>query len=92
MTFNLAYLVAACATVALVGGYAITVFKNVKLALLQVCILSATYGFIFVIVQMEDYSLLTGSIGLFVILGIIMFVSRKIDWYEIGKGEQKKIG
>ncbi len=34
---------------------------------------------------METYALLTGSIGLFMILGIIMFFTRKIDWYKVNK-------
>ena len=38
------------------------------------------YSFIFVIIQLEDYALLVGSIGLFLILALIMFASRKIDW------------
>jgi inner membrane protein len=29
---------------------------------------------------MEDYALLVGSIGLFLILGAVMYFSRKIDW------------
>jgi inner membrane protein len=32
---------------------------------------------------MEDYALLMGSIGLFFVLAIIMYLSRKIDWYAI---------
>jgi inner membrane protein len=45
-----------------------------------------------VVLQLEDVALLIGSIGLFGILGIIMFVSRKINWYkpveEIEKREE----
>jgi inner membrane protein len=40
------------------------------------------YGFMFVIIQLQDYALLVGSIALFVILGILMYLSRKIRWYE----------
>ena len=36
---------------------------------------------------MEDYSLLIGSIGLFAILGAVMYLSRKIDWYSIKTNE-----
>jgi len=46
--------------------------------------LTALYTFIFVIIQLEDYALLVGSIGLFLILGTIMMVSRKIDWGNDG--------
>jgi inner membrane protein len=46
--------------------------------------LSILYIFIFVIIQLEDFALLIGSIGVFVILALIMYFSRKIDWYSIG--------
>jgi len=53
------------------------------LALLISGILLILYTFIFVIIQLEDYALLIGSIGLFIILGLVMYISRKIDWYNI---------
>ena len=40
------------------------------------------YGFIYVILQLENYSLLVGSLGLFIALGITMYVTRKIKWYR----------
>jgi len=42
--------------------------------------LSVLYTFIYVIIQLEDYALLVGSIGLFMILAAVMYFSRKIDW------------
>ena len=42
--------------------------------------MTALYSFIFVIIQLENYALLVGSVGLFVILAIIMFATRRIDW------------
>ncbi|MFM8963565.1 MAG: inner membrane CreD family protein [Sphingomonadales bacterium] len=29
--------------------------------------------------------LLTGSIGVFIILGLVMYLSRKIDWYNLNQ-------
>jgi inner membrane protein len=40
---------------------------------------------------MEDYALLIGSIGIFLILGIVMYFSRKIDWYDIKIGKDDSI-
>ena len=39
--------------------------------------------------QLQDYALLFGNISLFVILGIIMYLTRKINWFELfnSKGE-----
>jgi inner membrane protein len=72
-------------------AYSKSVLKKNRLALLQGIVLSGLYTFVFFMIQLEEYALLVGSIGLFVILAITMFLTRKVDWYEIGsKGEEKK--
>jgi len=38
---------------------------------------------------MEEYALLMGSIGLFFVLAVIMFLSRKINWEDIGSSEKE---
>ena len=83
--FNIAYLVAAMATVSLIGMYAWSIFKSGKTAIGFTCALSALYTYIFILIQSEDYALLFGSIGLFFIIAIIMYYSRKIDWYANSK-------
>lgn len=42
------------------------------------------YGFLFVLLQLEDYALLLGSIGLFAILALVMYLTRRIDWFGMG--------
>lgn len=86
--FKTAYAISAIATVALVTLYAKAVFKKFSLAGLLGAILTGIYAFIYTILQMEDQSLLMGSIGLFIILAVIMFVSRKINWYSIGNNKE----
>ena len=81
--FNRAYLVASSAIIGMIGFYSISIFKNKKLTLLMSGVLILLYGFIFIILQLEDYALLMGSLGLFIVLALIMYLSRKIDWYEI---------
>ena len=44
-------------------------------------LLALLYGFFYSLLQLEDYALLLGSLGLFVILGTIMYLTRKVDWY-----------
>ncbi|NQU33113.1 MAG: cell envelope integrity protein CreD [Bacteroidetes bacterium] len=92
MLFNLAYLLAALLTLILVTGYTTAILKSKKIGGLIFGILVVLYTFIFTIIQLEDYALLIGSIGLFIILGIVMYLSRKIDWYElkIGHPETKE--
>lgn len=81
MNFNLAYLLAAGATIGAITVYSAAIFKNRKATLLSALILLLIYGFVFVIIQLQDYALLVGSIGLFLTLIIIMYLSRKIKWY-----------
>jgi len=83
--FNGAYLIAALATVILIGLYVLGIFKNVRIAAGFATALGALYSYIFILIQLQDYALLFGSVGLFVILAVIMFFSRKIDWYSAGK-------
>ncbi|PQJ09329.1 cell envelope integrity protein CreD [Flavipsychrobacter stenotrophus] len=79
--FNVAYLIASIATVMLISMYVWSIFKNTKTAIGFTCTLAGLYGYIFILIQSEDYALLFGSIGLFLILAVIMYYSRKIEWY-----------
>lgn len=78
--FLKAYLIAGTSVVVLITLYSKSILKNIKFPLFIGLSLTALYAFIYVIIQLENYALLVGSVGLFVILAIVMFVSRKIDW------------
>ncbi len=80
--FNWAYLISAGATVGLLGTYTKSVFQSLKSGLIFSAFLSGLYVFIFSLIQLQDRALLFGSIGLFIILAIVMYVSRKINWYS----------
>ena len=81
--FPYAYLIAAAATVILLGWYTQSLFKTGLTSLVFCCILSLLYLFIYILIQMQDNALLIGSIGLFGLLTGAMYISRKIDWYRI---------
>lgn len=78
--FLKAYLVAGISVIILITLYSKSILKTLKFPLFIGISLTALYTFIYVIIQLENYALLVGSIGLFLILAIVMFVSRKIDW------------
>lgn len=80
--FGKAYLVSTIAVVGLVVFYAASVFRMPRATRLLALVLLFVYGFMFTIIHQEDFALLIGSIGLFVVLGIVMALSRKIDWYN----------
>lgn len=78
--FLKAYLIAGISVVTLITLYSKSILKNIKFPIFIGLSLTALYAFIYVIIQLENYALLVGSVGLFTILAIVMFVSRKIDW------------
>ena len=78
--FRPAYLVAALMTTILITLHMSGILKNSKQGLLIGLLLAILYLFVFVLIQMEGYSLLTGSLGLFVILAVIMYYARKIKF------------
>lgn len=86
--FNYAYLAAASATISLIVAYSASVLKITRLVIQLALLLIAIYSFIFVILQLEDYALLAGSLGIFVALAAVMFYSRKVDWYNLGTGNE----
>ncbi len=79
-SFALAYLIASVSVIAMIVLYSVSILQNKKFPMFIGFSLIALYTFIFVIIQLENYALLVGSIGLFMILGAIMYFSRRIDW------------
>jgi inner membrane protein len=82
--FNAAYAIASSATITLIGLYVWSMFKKGKIAIGFTIALISLYAYIFFLIQLQDYALLFGSIGLFTILALAMYSSRKIDWYRTG--------
>lgn len=80
--YNFAYMIASLSTVVLVSLYSMSFLQNAKLTVLFFLLLIIFYAFIFVIILQQDYSLLLGSIGLFIIIGLLMYFSRKVNWYR----------
>jgi inner membrane protein len=81
LTFASAYLLATLATIALISFYAVSVLNSRRMGTLVAAILSGLYGYMYVLLNLEDYSLLMGGIGLFGVLAAIMYLTRRIDWY-----------
>lgn len=85
--FNAAYLVSAIMTIGLIFLYCRSLLGSWALAAMTSVILVILYAFIFIIIQMQDYALLFGSIGIFMILAVTMYFSRKIDWFDLKKSQ-----
>ena len=85
LSFNLTYLLSSLATVSLITFYSNAVLTTWRRTAVLAPVLSSAYLFLYVLLQSEDYALLIGSLGLFVILAGIMIVTRRVDWYGLGQ-------
>ncbi|MFW6227779.1 MAG: cell envelope integrity protein CreD, partial [Bacteroidota bacterium] len=85
MAFLWAYLISAILNIGLISLFGSGIFKKRKLTLTLASILIVLYVFLYTILQLMDYALLMGNIGLFIALALVMFFSRKIDWYGLSK-------
>ncbi|HVF80929.1 MAG TPA: cell envelope integrity protein CreD, partial [Flavisolibacter sp.] len=78
--FNPAYVIASVCTIGLIGWFVKDILTSGRLAVLLATILVLLYGYVFTILQLQDYSLLLGSFGLFITLAVVMRFSKKIQW------------
>jgi inner membrane protein len=83
LDFSYTYIIASVATIALITGYSSWILMQKKKSLVVALLLILLYAFLYILLQIEDYALLVGTLVLFIILGIVMIVTRKIDWYTI---------
>ena len=85
LTFDFAYILSAIAITAAITGYSKGILRNNYFTLTVFGILVILYAYLYIVLQLEDYALLMGSIGLFVVLTTVMYITRKIDWYSLDK-------
>ncbi|HEU4576361.1 MAG TPA: cell envelope integrity protein CreD [Chitinophagaceae bacterium] len=78
--FNAAYCISALATTLLITWFVKGLLKSSRLAILLMSIVILLYVYIFILLQLQDYALLLGSLGLFLMLAVIMHFSKKIQW------------
>ena len=63
--------------------------RNRKLTVMVFGILAILYGFFYSILQLQDYALLMEGLGLLLILAVIMYLTRNVDWYGLKREEQE---
>ncbi|MFL6592693.1 MAG: cell envelope integrity protein CreD [Luteimonas sp.] len=83
--FDVAYLVSSGACIGLLGVYLSAVLRSTQRALGFVAMLSLLYAALYGLLVSEDNALVLGSGLLFVILATIMLVTRRVDWYQLGR-------
>jgi inner membrane protein len=83
LVFSLAYVIASAAIISLITVYSYSVLSDILKTGVISGILIILYGYLYILLQLQDYALLMGSIGLFVVLSIVMYLTRNINWFEI---------
>lgn len=82
-SFEVAYAVAGVSVIAMIGLYAKAILESIRQTVVLVSVLLFTYLFVYINLQIQEYALLTGSLGLTAILAITMYITRKINWYKL---------
>lgn len=91
IAFDLAYLIASTACILLIGFYVSYVLHSIIRSAIFSGLLASLYGLLYGLLSAEDYALLMGSLLLFGLLGVFMVLTRKLDWYSIGKSEKAEV-
>ncbi len=90
--FQYSYLISGSLVIGLITVYTKSIYKNWNIVISISSMLILFFGFVYVLLQLQDYSLLLGNIALFLILAGIMFLTRKINWFDILKGNSSENG
>ena len=90
--FALSYAASAIAVSAIVFFYASAIFKGARWGIFITCVQLVSYAILYVILNSEDYALLMGSLMIFAVISLVMYFTRKLDWYDtaIPSGEKKQ--
>ncbi len=80
-SFGVAYWIGAAVSSLMIALYSIKALRSAGRGSLVALGLAMIYAFLFVILRLQDFSLLVGTAGLFLVLALVMFVTRNIDWY-----------
>jgi inner membrane protein len=90
IAFLAAYLIASAACIVLTSFYLTYVLRSTGRAIGFGVALMVLYGALYGLLNSENNALVMGSILLFAVLAAIMVVTRKVDWYQIGRGSAQE--
>ena len=82
--FGLAYAIATAACCGLLGFYVSYVLGKIRRGVAFAVSISGLYGVLYIIIQAEDYAFSMGAALVFTALAATMYVTRNLDWYELG--------
>ena len=82
MYFYAAYFIAAGGVTAMVTLYARSLLPSWSKSWYMGLVALLSYVLLYAVLNAESYALLIGSIGAFMVVGLVMFLTRKLDWYS----------
>lgn len=88
IAFALSYLIAAISVVLLISLYTLAILKDKSRALIAGGLMTGLYSYLFVVLTREDTALLLGSVALFILLAVVMYLTRNVDWYSLSEGKK----
>lgn len=89
MLFKFAYLIASGAIIGMITIYSYGVLSDKLKSAIIFGVLIVLYGYLYILLQLQDFALLLGSLGLFAVLAIVMYLTRNINWFEIMSNQNK---
>ncbi len=91
LSFDYSYLISSLLVISLIGLYVKSIYNSIKIGSMIFVALTIFYGFMYIILQLQDYSLIAGNIALFTLLGLIMYLTRKFNWFDILSNKTKNL-
>jgi inner membrane protein len=83
MSFALSYFIASSATIGLITMYSAKILQAKKRTFTMAGMLIILYSFLYILLQLDQYSLILGSTALFIVLASVMYLTRNVNWYEL---------
>ena len=90
--FAIAYVIASAAIIGLLTAYSAAVLGGWKRAAFIGSLLTVLYGVLYVLLSLEDASLIVGSVLMFMALAGVMYATRNVEWSAVTGGEEPTAG
>jgi inner membrane protein len=81
--FGAGYAISTCAVMAQASLYTLAVVRTLRLAAIFAGVLGVLFGFLFIVLSLDSYALLAGTVLLFAALSVVMLVTRQVNWAAV---------
>lgn len=88
--FTAAYILASAAIIGLLTSYSAAVLGSWRRGQVIGGLLVGLYALLYVLLSLEAWSLVIGSVLLFLALAAVMYATRNIDWSGVGRTNQEE--